>query len=78
MKKTYIKIEFINLALDYDWTIVEKWNEIDDVISMVDIEIAEFEPGDCAEGERPEIRIYPIQMTEEEYAALIEKWEEDA
>lgn len=78
MKKTYIKIEFINLALAWDYVIAEKWKEVDGYISMVDIEIAEFEPGDCSEGERPEIRIYPIRMTEEEYAALIEKWEEDA
>lgn len=75
MKKTYLKLEFINCNVDYNYTIIQDFRELDNYEELLtDCDLSDFSEDEAP----PSITITPVQMTENEYLALVEEWEKNA
>lgn len=77
MKKNYIKIQFKNCSVDYDYTIVPL-EDVDDHIGSalaMDFEDVNEDDFEAAKeiGNTPQIILTPVQMTNAEY----NKWFKD-
>ena len=73
MKKPYAKIEYNNLPLAYDWTIVPL-NDINDNIEVFKNDVEDLDEEGFktweSKNQLPDVKITVVMMTDEEY----EKW----
>jgi hypothetical protein len=65
----YVRIDFENCGLDYDYTIC-KWHDVGDYINSVECDITESDPKEWEDFGKPSIKITPNPMSEADY----EKW----
>lgn len=73
MEKNYIRIDFENCGLDYDYTICP-FHEVRDQLEAVEIALVDFES--IEEGDVPKVILTPVSMTEEDYKKMKESWED--
>jgi len=73
-KNPYAHIEFTYCGLNYDYTVCE-FGEIADQISIVEMAFLDADDKDFEEFGKPEIKITPVLMTEQEYDDLKKGWE---
>lgn len=70
-KKPYIRIDFINCDLDYNYTICP-WSDVPDQLQIAESNFAGI---DESETVMPEIKLSVVFLTDEEFGKEISTWD---